>query len=55
VARRADAWLRSGGSPNDLQELAGCRSLQMVNRYASANRAERASEAYRRLSPMDAL
>jgi site-specific recombinase XerD len=51
----ADAWLRSGGSPNDLQELAGWRSPQMVNRYAAANRAERAREAYRRLSPMDAL
>ena len=51
----ADAWLRSGGSPNDLQELAGWRSPQMVNRYAAANRAERARAAYRRLSPMDAL
>jgi integrase/recombinase XerC len=51
----ADAWLRSGGSPNDLQELAGWRSPQMVNRYAAANRAERAREAYRRLSPMDSL
>jgi len=51
----ADAWLRAGGSPNDLQELAGWRSPQMVNRYAAANRAERAREAYRRLSPMDAL
>jgi site-specific recombinase XerD len=51
----ADAYLRSGGAPNDLQELAGWRSPQMVNRYAAANRAERAREAYRRLSPMDAL
>jgi integrase len=51
----ADAWLRAGGSPNDLQELAGWRSPQMVNRYAAANRAERAREAYRRLSPMDSL
>jgi site-specific recombinase XerD len=51
----ADAWLRAGGSPNDLQELAGWKSPQMVNRYAAANRAERARQAYRRLSPMDAL
>jgi site-specific recombinase XerD len=34
----ADAWLRAGGSPNDLQELAGWRSPQMVNRYVAANR-----------------
>lgn len=51
----ADAWLKAGGSPNDLQELAGWRSPQMVSRYAAANRAERAREAYRRLSPMDSL
>jgi hypothetical protein len=41
----ADAWLRAGGSPNDLQGLAGWRSPQMVNRYAAANRAEHAREA----------
>jgi site-specific recombinase XerD len=51
----ADAWLKAGGSPNDLQELAGWKSPQMVNRYAAANRAERARHAYRRLSPMDSL
>jgi integrase/recombinase XerC len=51
----ADAWLKAGGSEGDLQELAGWKSAQMVRRYASANRAERAREAYRRLSPMDSL
>jgi site-specific recombinase XerD len=51
----ADAWLKAGGSPNDLQELAGWRSAQMVSRYAAVNRAERARQSYRRLSPMDAL
>lgn len=51
----ADAWLRAGGSETDLMELAGWRSRQMVSRYASANRSERAREAHRRLSPMDQL
>jgi integrase/recombinase XerC len=51
----ADAWLKSGGNESDLQELAGWKSAQMIRRYAAANRAERARDAHRRLSPMDAL
>jgi site-specific recombinase XerD len=51
----ADAWLKAGGAEGDLQELAGWKSAQMVRRYAAANRAERARQNYRRLSPMDAL
>jgi integrase/recombinase XerC len=51
----ADAYLRGGGQPQDLQELAGWKSAAMVRRYGAANRSERAREAYRRLSPMDAL
>jgi integrase/recombinase XerC len=51
----ADAYLRGGGTPQDLQELAGWKSAAMVRRYGAANRAERARDAYRRMSPMDAL
>jgi integrase/recombinase XerD len=51
----ADAWLRQGGSEGDLQELAGWKSRTMVARYGAANRASRARDAYRRLSPMDNL
>lgn len=51
----ADAWLRAGGGETDLMELMGWTSRQMVGHYAASSRAERAREAHRRLSPMDAL
>ncbi len=51
----ADAWLRAGGSETDLMELAGWRSRQMLQRYAAANRSQRAREAHRALSPLDRL
>lgn len=51
----ADAWLAAGGGETDLMELTGWKSRQMVGRYAAANRAKRAIDAHRRLSPVDAL
>jgi integrase/recombinase XerC len=51
----ADRFLKAGGSEGDLQELAGWKSRAMIRRYGAANRAERAREAYRRLSPLDRL
>lgn len=51
----ADAWLSSGGSENDLMEIAGWRSRQMLNRYGAKRRGERARDAYKGRSPMDNL
>jgi integrase/recombinase XerC len=51
----ADRFLKAGGSEGDLQELAGWKSRAMLTRYGAANRAQRARDAYRRLSPMDTL
>lgn len=52
----AHHWLAAGKSPNDLQELAGWKSPQMLSRYAAASRADRALAAYDQFSsPSDAL
>lgn len=51
----ADSFLKAGGSEGDLMELAGWKSRAMIRRYGAANRADRAREAYRKLSPMDRL
>jgi site-specific recombinase XerD len=51
----AHNWLSQGGQEQDLMQLAGWRSREMVSRYGRAAAADRAREAYRRLSPGDRL
>lgn len=51
----AHAWLSQGGQEQDLMQLAGWRSREMVGRYGRVAAADRAREAYRRLSPGDRL
>ncbi len=51
----ADAWLREGGSEGGLMRAAGWSSRQMLDRYASANAAERARAERRRLTLGDTV
>jgi site-specific recombinase XerC len=46
----ADQWMREGGSDGGLMRAAGWSSRQMLDRYASANAAERSRTERRRLS-----
>jgi len=51
----AIAYLEAGGSAEDLQEIAGWQSLQMVQLYTKATAGARARRAHRKLSPADRL
>jgi integrase len=51
----AMAYLAAGGQENDLKELGGWSSYQMVSRYARGNAGERAIVAHKKLSPGDRL
>jgi len=49
----ADQWLKNGGSEDGLMAQHGWRSRAMVQRYAAANREERAQKEHERLAPGD--
>jgi integrase len=51
----AQSWLRNGGDDLELMKLAGWESLAMVKRYTDATAAERARQAHKKFSPMEAL
>ena len=51
----AHQWLAGGGNEGDLQQLAGWRTPQMLQRYGASAKAERAREAHRTHSPGDKL
>ena len=49
------SYLAAGGQENDLKELGGWSSYQMVSRYARGNAGERAIKAHKKISPGDLL
>lgn len=51
----AHVWLDRGGQEQDLMQLGGWRSRQMLGRYGKSAAAKRAAEAHKRLSPGDRL
>jgi site-specific recombinase XerD len=51
----ADQFRKAGGSEGDLMVLGGWRNRQMLDRYGKAAAADRAADAYRRLSLGDRL
>ena len=51
----AMSFLAAGGQENDLKELGGWSSYQMVSRYARGNAGERAVKAHKAVSPGDRL
>ena len=51
----ADQFRKAGGSEGDLMVLGGWRNRQMLDRYGKAAAADRAADAYRRLSLGDRI
>lgn len=49
----AHAWKQAGGGEEDLMEIGGWKSIQMVRRYGRAARQMRAHQAHEQLSPGD--
>jgi integrase len=48
-------YLEAGGTAEDLQQICGWKSLQMVQRYTKATASARARRAHKKLSPADRL
>jgi site-specific recombinase XerD len=51
----ADKWLAAGGSPDDLMQITGWKTYDMVREYTEARRIARAHDAHARLSPGDRI
>lgn len=51
----AHVWLHMGGQEQDLMQIAGWNSRQMLGRYGKSAAAKRAADAHRRLAPGDRL
>ncbi|MFF3671718.1 tyrosine-type recombinase/integrase [Microtetraspora malaysiensis] len=51
----AHMWLEEGGDPLDLMQVAGWRSLSMVQLYAAEKAGDRARKVHARLSPGDRI
>lgn len=51
----AHDWLSKGGSEGDLMQIAGWKDRKMLDRYGRSTARERALDAYRGRSPLDAL
>ena len=51
----ADQWLAAGGSTDDLMQITGWKTYDMVREYTEARGIARAHQAHARLSPGDRI
>jgi integrase/recombinase XerD len=51
----ADKWLAAGGSPDDLMQITGWKTYDIVREYTEAHGVARAHDAHARLSPGDRI